>query len=296
MKRDDSFTGSAGFAVPAMVGAAALVAMTSIIGKTLGIGAVEATGLHPFQVSAGRFGFALLALVVFLLVSPRNRPDFNGTRWGLHTARSLCGWLGVTAMFAAVANMPVAEATAISFLSPIVTIILAAILLKEHVGIRKVAASVLAMVGAALILRPGSDAFQVAGLYALAAAFLMGLEAIFIKRLSDAEPALRILIINNMIGAAVAVTVATFVWVPPTGLQWGLLVTLGVVMVCAQSLFIQSMKRGEASLVIPAFYSVLAFAAVYDLALFGVLPGVLAGAGCVLIAASAVLLSRSQRG
>ncbi len=278
-----------------MIGAAALVAMTSIIGKTLGISTAEASGLHPFQVSAGRFGFAMLALVVFFMVSPKNRPGFEGTKWRLHIVRSLCGWLGVTAMFAAVAKMPVAEATAISFLSPIVTIILAALFLREHVGLRKVAASILAMLGAALILRPGSDAFQIAGLYALAAAFLMGLEAIFIKRLSDTEPALRILIINNIIGATIAVSAAGFFWAAPTDTQWLLLVTLGVVMVCAQALFIQSMKRGDASLVIPAFYSVLAFAAIYDLALFNVLPGAVAGLGCGMIALSAVLLTRSQK-
>jgi len=279
-------------AVPAMIGAAALIAMTSIIGKALGVGVGGGEALHPLQVSAGRFLFAVLTLMIFLLLVPRSRPNFTGTNWLLHVMRATCGWSGVTAMFAAVAQMPVAEATAISFLSPIVTLALAALMLKEHVGLRKVLASSLALAGAALILRPGTEAFQTAGLFALFAALLMGLEAIFIKRLSGTEPPMRILIINNLMGSLIAVTAAVFVWVSPTPLQWGLLIALGGIMVSGQSLFIQSMKRGEASLVIPTFYFVLVFAALYDLALFGVLPSSFAFVGSMMIVLSAVMLSR----
>jgi len=277
-----------------MIGAAALIAMTSIIGKSLGVGGDIGDALHPLQVSAGRFAFAAIALGFFLLAVPGSQPTFAGTNWSLHFMRSLCGWSGVTAMFAAVAKMPLAEATAISFLSPIVTMALAAFLLKEHVGIRKVLASLLALLGAILILRPGTEAFQAAGLYALLAAALLGLEAIFVKRLAGNEPAMRILIINNIIGSAIAIIVAAFVWTQPTDLQWVLLAGLGVVMASGQSLFIQSMKRGEASLVMPAFYFVLVFAGLYDLALFSVIPNVFAFAGTAMIILSAALLSRMR--
>jgi drug/metabolite transporter (DMT)-like permease len=275
-----------------MVGAAALIAMTSIIGKALGVGAEGASALHPLQVSAGRFAFAILSLAAFSVAVPRARPDFIGANWRLHFLRSACGWSGVTAMFAAVAQMPVAEATAISFLSPIVTLALAALLLNEHIGLRKIFASCFALIGAALILRPGTEAFQIAGLFALLAAALMGIEAIFIKRLTGSEPPMRILIINNLIGSLIASTAAAFVWVSPTYFQWGLLIMLGVVMVLGQSLFIQAMKRGEASLVMPAFYFVLVFAALYDFALFGVWPSFFCLSGSAMIISSAVFLSR----
>lgn len=279
-------------AILIMIAASALIAATSLIAKALGSADLSSAALHPLQVSAGRFCFALSALLVFLVACPAHRPSFSGAQWTLHLMRSLCGWLGVTAMFAAVARMPVAEATAISFLSPIVALALAAAMLGEHVGRRKVLAAGLALTGAVLILRPGSDAFQLAGLLALAAAALMGLEAIFIKRLSRREPALRILVINNTIGAILSAGVAIFVWQAPTGAQWLLLICLGVVMVCGQALFIQSMKRGEASLVMPAFYAVLVFAALFDFLLYQVVPGPLAFAGAALIVLSAVFLAR----
>ncbi|WP_227267968.1 DMT family transporter [Roseobacter weihaiensis] len=284
-------------AILIMVAASALIAATSLIAKALGDATASRPALHPLQVSAGRFCFALSALLVFLLATPALRPSLAGAQWTLHLMRSLCGWLGVTAMFAAVARMPVGEATAISFLSPIVTLALAALMLGERVGARKVLAAGLALVGAVLILRPGSDAFQLAGLLALAAAALMGLEAIFIKRLTRSEPALRILVINNMIGAVLAAGVAAFVWQVPTGVQWLLLICLGVVMVCGQALFLQSMKRGDASLVMPAFYAVLVFAALFDFLLYQVVPSGFAFVGAALIVLSAVFLARmSARG
>lgn len=281
-------------AVWVMIGAAALIAMTSIIGKSLGTEISGDTALHPLQVSAGRFVFATLTLAAFLCIVPRSRPSFSEVNWLLHGMRSACGWSGVTAMFAAVAYMPVAEATAISFLSPIVTLGLAGILLKEHVGLRKILASFVALFGAALILRPGNEAFQPAGLLALLAAALMGLEAIFIKILTGKEPPMRILVINNLIGSMIAITAAIFVWCPPTLSQWGLLAALGAIMVSGQSLFIQSMKRGEASLVMPAFYFVLVFAALYDFAIYDEWPSLLATIGSAMIIASAFMLSRKE--
>lgn len=273
-----------------MVAAGLLIAATSLIAKRLGLETDAAGALNPFQISAGRFVFALVALGLFLAVAPQSRPSLKGANWTWHLLRSLCGWLGVTCMFAAVARMPVAEATAISFLNPLITMGLAVLILGERITVRKYIAAGLAIAGALLILKPGTGAFQPASLLALAAALFMGVEAIFIKRLSDTEPALRVLLINNTIGAAVSLTVAGFAWTWPSGEQWMLLIALGIVMVCGQSLFIQSMKRGEASVVIPAFYTVLVFAACYDFVFYGVLPTWIAAIGAALIVAGALAL------
>ncbi|MEM6464767.1 MAG: DMT family transporter [Pseudomonadota bacterium] len=288
--------GAAGPAIALMFAAGALIAATSLIAKALGLPDGGSPGLSPFQISAGRFVFALAALLLFVSIAPAKRPSIKGARWSWHILRSVCGWLGVTCMFAAVVRMPVAEATAISFLSPLVAMLLAVLMLGENVGSKKILAAGLAVAGAALILRPGSDAFQFAGLFALAAALFMGAETIFIKRLSDSEPALRVLLINNSIGAWISVVAGVVVWSWPTAGQWLLLICVGVVMVCGQALFIQAMRRGEASFVMPAFYSVLAFAALYDFALYRVVPGwsAIIGAG-LIVAGAMILVVRAKR-
>ena len=274
-----------------MLSAGALIAATSLLAKALALSQPGVPGLHPFQISAGRFFFALLAISFYLKIFWDRRPPLQGANWRWHLTRSLCGWLGVTAMFAAVSKMPVAEATALSFLSPIVTMGLAIAMLGEHLTLRKVVAAFLAFIGAVLILRPGEEAFQLPGFLALAAAGCMGLEAIYIKRLSDSEPAIRVLLINNSIGALVSIMTALSFWLWPTSGQWALLVAIGFVMVCAQAMFIQAMRSAEASMVIPAFYSVLLFAAIYDFVLYGVVISPVALLGAALISVGAMVLA-----
>ena len=66
-------------------------------------------------------------------------------------------------------------------------------------------------------------------------------------------------------------------------------------MACAQAMFIQSMKRAEASLVIPAMYSILVFAAFYDFVLYEVVPDAIAALGALLVVSGAIVLARQAR-
>jgi len=275
-------------AIVAMLGGSALIAVTSLLAKTLGLGE-GGDGLHPMQISAGRFFFAFLVVGTVAAFRP---PGFRGAAWPLHLGRSVCGWLGVTCLFAAAAQMPLADATAISFLSPVVTMLLAVLILREVVRRSGWAAVGLALLGALALIRPGTDAFQPAALIALGAAFFMGTESVLIKRLTGNEPLLRILLINNFFGMTIACTVALFVWQWPTPQEWALLGLLGFAMVCGQVLFLRAMKLGAASQVIPAFYSTLIFATLYDLAIFGVVPDAVALAGAAMILIGVLLLVR----
>lgn len=274
-------------ALGAMVAASALIAATTLIAKALGLGA-GGEALHPLQISAGQFAFALITLSFFALWL---RPVFAGARWSLHVGRSVCGWAGVTLMFAAAARIPLADATAISFLSPLVTMGLAIAFLGERIGRWRWTAAAISVCGAIVLLRPGTDAFHLAALLALGAALLMGAEAVFIKRLSDTEPPLRILIINNLIGTMIAGTAAAAVWTGVSAQQWLLLAMLGIAMVSAQALFIQALRRTDASFAVPLFYLTLVFAAAYDFALFGQGLATATVIGATLIVAGAVVIS-----
>ncbi|MDA0664217.1 MAG: DMT family transporter [Proteobacteria bacterium] len=270
-----------------MILCAALLAVTVLLAKTLGRG-VEGMPLHPLQVSAGRFCFALATLLPFVAWF---RPAIRGSAWALHVGRSFCGWAGVSCMFAAAAAMPLADATAISFLSPMITMLLAIPLLGERVGPWRWTAAAVALGGGMIIIRPGTDAFQFAAVIALVAALFQGLEAILIKKLSVREDPLRILFINNTIGAAMSATAAAFVWVTPGPAQWGMLAVLGATMVTAQSMFILALRRTDASYAIPFFYATLLFAGIYDFALFGDAPDGISIGGMVLVVAGALVLA-----
>src|SRR5690606_36597220 len=157
-----------------------------------------------------------------------SRPGLEGARWSNHILRVLFGWSGVSCLFAASAVMRLADATAISFLNAIVATMLSIPLLGERVGPWRWAAAATAFAGAVILTEPGTEPLQPVALVALLAAVFMGSEAILIKKLIDSEPPLRILIINNFLGACIAVAEASFVWRAPTATQWLLLVALGL--------------------------------------------------------------------
>ncbi|MEQ8394319.1 DMT family transporter [Thalassobaculum sp.] len=283
-------------AVGLMLAACACIAATTLMGKALGRG-IGGEALHPLQISAGRFAFALLTLTPILAWF---RPSLRGAAWPVHIGRTVCGWGAVTTMFAAAAAMRLADATAISFLSPMVAMVLAIPLLGEKVGPWRWGAAAIALTGALVLIRPGAEAFQPVALVALASACFMGVETILVKRLTGGanragEPMLRILAINNTLGAAIAITAASFVWIWPSPAQWALLAAIGTVMVTAQSMFILALRRGDASFVVPLFYATLVFAALYDFAVFGEVPTVVSASGAALIITGAVVLAWRER-
>ncbi len=270
-----------------MIAACALIAGTTLMAKGLGRG-LGAEELHPLQISFGRYAFGFACLLPFALW---RMPSFSGAPWALHLGRSLVGWAGVSCLFTAATYLPLADATAISFLNPLVAMVLAIPILGERVGPWRWGAAGIALIGALVLIQPGTEAFRPIALVALCAAFFMGLEAILVKRLSRSEPALRILILNNAAGALVAFCAASFVWTQPSPLQWGVMAILGGTMVCAQMLFLMAMHRAEASFAMPFFYATLVFAAAYDFAFFGELPAWTSWLGAALIVAGALVLA-----
>jgi drug/metabolite transporter (DMT)-like permease len=274
-------------AVALILTATMFIAATTLFAKALGTGVVG-DPLHPVQITHGRFVFAFLALG---LAAAMIRPRLHRPHWPLHLARTTCGALGVTLMFAAVAYIPLAEATAITFLNPVFAMLLAIPLLGERVGRIRWSAAAMALAGAMILLRPTPGSFQAASLLALAAALVMGLELIFIKKLSGREAPFQILLVNNLIGVGISTLAVLPVWQVPTLAQWGLLAALGVFMALAQTFFVNAMARADASFVAPFSYMTLIFAALYDFAIFHVVPDPVAWIGAGVILAGGLLLA-----
>lgn len=267
--------------------ATAFIAATTLLVKSLGTDALGPP-LSPLQISHGRFLFAFAALASVAAVV---RPRIRAPRWRLHLGRTVFGWSGVTLMFASVAFIPLADATAISFLNPVFAMMLAIPLLGERVGPVRWGAAAIALVGALVLLRPTPASFQPAALLALGAALAMGMELIFIKKLSGREPVFQILLINNAIGLCIATLAVLTVWQPPTPMQWIALAALGGLMACAQFLFVNAMARADASFVAPFSYATLILAAFYDYAAFGVVPDRITALGAGIIIAGALMLA-----
>ena len=274
-------------AILLMLSATAFIAATTLLAKAIGSGRLGEP-LHPLQVSHGRFLFAFLAIGGVALLK---RPKLGKPHLPLHLGRTAFGWLGVTLMFAAAARLPLADATAISFLNPVFSMILAIFFLSETVGRVRWSAAAIALIGALILLRPTPAAFQPAALLALGAAVVLGAEIIFIKRLSGREAPFQILLVNNAIGLSIATLAVLWIWAPPTPAQWLGLAGIGVIMAAAQACFVNAMARAEASFIVPFSYATLIFSAFYDGMVFAQWPDGTSLLGALVILSGAGLLA-----
>lgn len=268
-----------------MLAATAFIAGTTLLAKMAGAGE---DGLHPLQISQGRFLFAFLG---FWAAAAVLRPRFTKPNMKVHVIRTLAGWGGVTGMFTAVQFIPLADATAITFTNPVFAMLLAIAFLGERVGPWRWLAAAMAFTGAVVLIRPGPGSFEPGALIALGAAAVMGTEIVILKALTGRENPFQILSINNSLGVVIATLAALFVWQWPTPRQWAILAALGLMMAGAQSLYIQAIRRAEASLVMPFSYATLIWATLYDFGMFRVVPDTLSALGAAIIVAAGFLLA-----
>ena len=267
--------------------ATAFIAATTLIAKALGTDQFG-PAIHPFQIVFGRFLFAFLAFSIAVAIL---RPTLQRPHLGLHLARTIGGWAGLTLVFASVAYIPLADATAISFINPVFGMIFAIPFLGERVGKWRWLAAGISLIGAMILLRPTPDSFQPAALLALAAAVILGAELNVIKKLTSRENLFSILFVNNAIGVGIAGVAVIWVWQAPMPTQWVLMATLGVAMAVAQTCFVNAMARADASFVAPFSYGTLIFAALYDVVFYDVIPDHVTLLGAAIIILGALLLA-----
>ncbi|WP_371054523.1 MULTISPECIES: DMT family transporter [unclassified Rhodosalinus] len=169
----------------------------------------------------------LLGLVFVLpMLRPLLRARPTRREHGLFAARGLLHALGVILWFYAMTRIPIAEVTAMNYLSPVYVTLGAAIFLGERLAVRRVAAVVVALMGALLILRPGFRDLDPGHLAMLGTAVIFGGSYLLAKALSDAaSPAVVVAMLSFWVTAGLA-PVALAVWVPPS--MHDLAVLLGV--------------------------------------------------------------------
>lgn len=195
-----------------------LVSGLSFVGVT-GIVRHLGTDLPAAQSAFIRFAFGLVFLLPAVVGILRNglpggsTPLFLG-RGALHTA-------AVILWFYAMARLPVAEVTAIGYLNPVVVTLGAALFLGERLALRRVVAIAVALVGAAIILRPGLRTLEPGHVAQLGAATCFGLSYVIAKRLSGlASPATVVAMMSLTVTAGLAPFAAAS-WTPPTEVQVG---------------------------------------------------------------------------
>lgn len=274
-----------------------MVPVMDIIAKYL------ALSLPPLEITFGRFAFQLLVCIAIALVSgnPRRlrsrRPFVNLLRGFLLSSAAL-------SFFTAVKFMSVATAISIFFVEPMILSLLAAVILKEKIGIRRCGAILTGLAGALLILRPSFAEIGWVSLLPLCTAALFALYLLFNRLYAGADELLAVQFSTGVAGSVVlgvALLAGTafghsdFAFVTPTTSEIGLLAIIGIISFVGHSLVIMAFQRGEAALLAPLQYLEIVSATLFGYFVFNDLPDGPTWIGIALIVASGLYIAQRER-
>ena len=166
----------------------------------------------------------MLGLVFLLPMLPAVREArLTARQWKLFTLRGIFHCAGVILWFYSMTRIPIAEVTAMNYLAPVYVTLGAALFLGERLAVRRIAAVVIALIGAAVILRPGFRVVEPGHLAMLVAAVVFAGSYLLAKIMADeVKPT----VVVAMLSIFVTIGLAPFAlanWVTPSWNDLGML-------------------------------------------------------------------------
>jgi drug/metabolite transporter (DMT)-like permease len=247
-----------------------------------------------------RSAFAILPIIVIYAWRGELSAAVRTGRPLGHVARGLISVASMFLNFAALARLPLIDATAISFASPLITVALAALILKEPVRVYRWSAVAVGFAGVVVMLWPylnlaglvaaGSAASTVGAACAVTAAFTNSGSVIQTRRLTDSETTASIVFYFSLICALAGLASLPFVWSPPSAAELAALIAIGVLGGLSHILLTESYRYAPASVVAPFDYVALLWAFFFGYVVFGEIPTYYVYAGAAIVAASGLFV------
>lgn len=226
------------------------------------------------------------ALLVFLIVLPRLREVAKSQYPKLQLLRSVVLMAATCLFFLSISKIGLAEATAIMDINPVLITLGAFLFLGEKIGPRRILGIIASMIGALIIIRPGTDVFTVYAVLPLVAAVCYTTYNLTTRFVGNRESPWTSLLYSALFGAVVFSCMVPFFWQPVSLFAAGLMVLLSLCGTFSQLFLIRALAIGEASLLAPFAYVGLIYATIWGLVFFGEFPDKWSILGAIVIAIS----------
>lgn len=231
-----------------------------------------------------------LPMMAAVALAVRGRQVFATRRPVLHLSRGALYAAGAFTFFLSFGYLPLAEATAIAYASPIFVTGLSAVLLGEKVGRRRWAAVLAGFAGVLIVVRPGTEGFHPAALLPLASALFYALMMISARVIGPSENMWTMMVYMLMPPLLITAVAMPFVWRDPAWEHLPLLLGAAVFGTGAIALLTQGFRMAPAAVVAPFDYTGLVWAALFGWLFWREVPGPWAVAGAAVIVASALYI------
>lgn len=196
----------------------------------------------------------------------------------------------------AIIQIPIASANAVLQTIPLVIVGAAAILYKEHVGWRRWTIIAAGFLGVLLIIRPGTAAFQPASLWAVAAVIFYVVRDISTRSIDPALPAISINLVTSASVMIMGFLLAPFQeWVMPDARGLGLLGLSAAFLTMGYLAVTVAMRSGDVSVSSPFRYSIVIWALLIDMFIFGNRPDALMLLGLTIVVGSGIAMIARER-
>ncbi|WP_345889819.1 DMT family transporter [Paraburkholderia sp. Cy-641] len=286
MKRQITFLMTAEFGIAMMVATTATFAASDSVVKAIG------ASVPLLALLFGRYSFQAVALGAWQ--ARRGAGHFRKVGvLKLQFLRAFFLLVNSACTFAGLRYLPLPVTTSLAMMAPLISTLLAAILLNEDVTKSKWSMVVLGFIGMLIVVQPGSGEFSWAVAFPIGAATTFACFQVVSSRLSTAgDP-----ITTNLITAVVAsIALAGLLWVDQADLlpairkvtvgSWLMVLAMGFLSTLGHLLMLQALRRTPLAVLTPFGYAQLAFATLFSWAFFGRVPSVWTAVGMIVIAVS----------
>jgi drug/metabolite transporter (DMT)-like permease len=243
-----------------------------------------------------RYAFAMVGATIYAVWARPGWPTreatiYNGLRAGLIVVTA-------TAFFFALGKLPLADAIAMSFISPALTALLGALMLGERFDWRIGLALAAGFAGMLLIVggKLGGASLEPGVLIGTSAVLLSAigysLNLIMLRHRATRDPLAQIILFQNLGPALILALPALWVWTTPTLADLGQFALLGTIGVVAHTMLAHAFARIEAARLAPVQYVTLVWGVVFGFLFFSEVPGLATIAGALLIVLGTLVTQR----
>jgi drug/metabolite transporter (DMT)-like permease len=191
--------------------------------------------------------------------------------------------------------LPIAEASATSFVSPLFVTALSIVFLGESVGLRRWLATAVGLIGVLIILRPGSSAFHPAALFSIVSALAWACTLIMTRVMSGTERAVTTMAYSSITGLAILSVLVPFVWVTPSWHDIFFGIVIGIASTAGQWIVVLAFRYANASVLAPFSYTQLLWVSFLGFLIFGEVPDIWTVSGAAFIVASGLYTAHRER-
>ena len=245
--------------------------------------------------------FITFVCITALLAAWGRLSEVKTKRMGAHGVRAFMGITGMFLVYGAVVLLPLAEASALGFTTPIFAVLLGVFLFKERVGKYRWGAVVLGFAGVLVLTQPGFGLGGSAGInplgavVGLLAALWVAIISMQIQDLNTTESPWSIVFWFTAFTAPLMALALPFVYVPHDFETWGLIAAMGLCGAAAQLLLTASLRFGSAGVILLMDYTALLWATFYGWSVFDRTPPTSLWFGAPLIVGAGLLIAWRER-